>query len=81
MSGTAKITTITLNKQSGTGGSDTTTATYGVTMPTITPPTRSGYTFQGYYGSTGGSGTKYYNADGTGATTSNFLIDATIYAY
>jgi hypothetical protein len=36
-------------------------------MPAITRPTRGTYTFGGYYTGTSGSGTKYYNADGTSA--------------
>ncbi len=58
---------ITLNKQSGTGGTSSISVTYGYTMPAITRPTRGTYTFGGYYTGTSGSGTKYYNADGTSA--------------
>ena len=51
-------------------------------MPTITPPTRTGYIFGGYYDETNGSGTQYYNADGTGVTgrTWNTADDGTLYA-
>lgn len=65
---------ITLNKQSGTGGTDAlyyridggglyvddlcNTAATGVT-----PPTRTGYTFSGFYSATSG-GTQYTDADG-----------------
>ena len=31
-------------------------------MPSATAPTRTGYTFGGYYTSSGGAGTQYYNA-------------------
>ncbi len=68
---TPKTTTITFDKQSGTGGSDGVTATYDAAMPDITPPTRDGYTFGGYYGAPGGSGPHYYNADGSSAATWN----------
>ena len=34
---------------------------------TLCTPKKTGYTFGGYYTATGGSGTKYYNADGTSA--------------
>lgn len=57
--------TITLDRQGGTGGTETVSTTYGSAMPTITVPTREGYLFDGYYDQTGGKGTKYYNADGT----------------
>ena len=63
-----KTTTITLAHQGGTGGTEI-TATYSQPMPPITPPTRTGYDFQGYFSSNGGTGTKYYNADGTSVTT------------
>lgn len=68
---TAKTTTVSFNQNSGTGGqTSSVTATYGSAMPTpITLPTRDGYTFAGYYESSGGTGTKYYDADGTSART------------
>lgn len=67
---TVKTTTVSFNQNSGTGGQTSSlTATYGSAMPTpITKPTRDGYIFDGYYESTGGTGTKYYNANGTSAT-------------
>lgn len=71
---------VTLNKQGGSGGDSTVTATYGQAMPTITPPTRPGYKFGGYYTGINGSGTKYYNADGSSATTYNLTSEITLYA-
>ena len=38
---TAKTTTVTLNQQSGSGGTSSVTATYNSAMPSITKPTRS----------------------------------------
>ena len=58
---TANTYTVTLNKQSGSGGSSSVTATYNSAMPAITTPSRTGYSFQGYYTGTIGSGTKYYD--------------------
>ena len=55
---------VTLDQQGGRGGTTTITATYDSAMPTITVPSKFGYTFEGYYDS---SGTKYYNANGTSA--------------
>ena len=65
---------ITLNKRSGTGGTDT---IYGGVsggfwsddlcterITSVTVPTREGYTFWGYFRTTGGDD-KYINADGT----------------
>ena len=54
--------TITFNKQEGTGGTDSVDATYGEAMPLAIAPTRTGYTFDGYYKEENGSGTQYYNA-------------------
>ncbi|GAB1456724.1 hypothetical protein MASR2M48_20320 [Spirochaetota bacterium] len=59
---TANTYTVTLNKQNGSGGSSSVTATYAAAMPSATAPAWSGYTFDGYYTSTSGSGTPYYNA-------------------
>ncbi len=73
--------TVTLNQQSGSGGTASVTATYGSAMPSATMPTRAGYTFQGYFGSTGGSGTKYYNTDGSSAHVWDQASAKTIYAY
>ena len=79
---TARTTAVTLDRQSGTGGSSSVTATYGSAMPSATMPTRTGYTFKGYYTSTGGSGTKYYNADGTSAKNWDLTDSSkTLYAY
>ncbi len=81
---TAKTTSITLDKNNGSGGSSSVTATYGSAMPTITVPTRTGYTFNGYYineTNNNGTGTRYYNSNGTSARTWN--VDAstdTLYA-
>ena len=74
---------VTLNMQSGTGGSGSVTAVCGSAMPSATMPTRVGYTFAGYYTSTGGSGTKYYNADGTSANDwpANGTGPTTLYAH
>ncbi len=78
---TANTYTVTLNKQSGSGGSANVTATYDAAMPSATMPTRTGYNFQGYYGSTGGSGTKYYNANASSAHVWDVANNTTIYAY
>ncbi len=65
---TPKQTTITLNNQDATTpGTTEVTATYDAAMPAITLPTKTGYTFGGYWGAPGGSGPQYYNADGSSA--------------
>lgn len=53
------------DRQSGSGGTSSVTATYDAAMPTATMPTRTGYTFGGYFTETNGNGTQYYNADGS----------------
>lgn len=78
---TAKNYTVTLDKQSGSGGPESVSATYNAAMPSTTMPTRTGYDFQGYYGSAGGSGTKYYNSDGSNAHVWDQAAARTIYAY
>ena len=72
--------TITLDRQSGSGGTTSVTATYGSAMPSITVPTRIGYTFGGYYTRTSGSGTQYYTSSGTSARVWDKTSATTLYA-
>ncbi len=77
---TANKYTVTLNSQSATtAGTSSVTATYGAAMPQITPPTRTGYTFNGYFDATSG-GTKYYNANGSSAKNWDKTSNTTLYA-
>jgi hypothetical protein len=72
--------TISFNANGGSGGPSTVIATYGASMPVIsTKPTRTGYTFTGYYTNITG-GAKYYNADLTSDETWNKTNNATLYA-
>ena len=68
-----------------TAGSQTSvTATYNSAMPAISGsgklPTRLGYDFAGYYGGKAGTGTKYYNANGTSAHVCD-ITSGTLYAH
>ena len=63
---------ITLDRNGGTAGDESVTATYGSTLSSFTAHTRSGYTLNGYFTATSG-GTKIINADGT-------LVASTSYA-
>ncbi|MBQ7985836.1 MAG: RICIN domain-containing protein, partial [Clostridia bacterium] len=73
--------TVTLNNQSPTTcGTTSVTATYGLAMPKITVPTKTGHTFGGYYTGTNGSGTQYYKADGTSARNWDKTAITTLYA-
>ena len=76
---TAKTTTVTLDNQSATtAGAASVTATYDAAVPSIATnlPAKTGYTFGGYYTSTGGGGTQYIKADGTSAQNLD-ITDAT----
>ena len=76
---TANTYTVTLDPQGGTGGSSTTNATFNAVMQSITPPTRDGYIFDGYYSEPNGQGKKYYNANGSSADVWD-KENATLYA-
>ena len=77
---TANQYTITFDRCGGTGGTESATATYDADLPAITLPTRTGHTFAGYFNESAGKGTKYYNADGTGAMKYNKAADTKVYA-
>ena len=72
--------TVTLNQQGGSGGTTSVTPTSGEAMPAITLPTRTGYTFDGYFTGTNGNGTQYYNADGSSATNWDLTVSTILYA-
>ena len=71
---------VTLDKQGGSGGTSEMTVSYGQLPPVIEPPTRTGYTFGGYFTSKDGGGGQYYNADGTPTRTWNNTKTYTLYA-
>ena len=79
---TAKTYELSLDRQEGTGGSASVTATYDADLPALTPPMREGWAFEGYYTTRQGEdgGTKYYNSDGTGARAWTETEVATLYA-
>jgi len=56
--------TITLNDDGGSGGTGTQNTYYGQSPTSVSVPTKTGYTFGGYYTSSGGSGTQIINASG-----------------
>ncbi len=76
--------TVSFNANGGSGGQTANvTATYAANMPTIstTKPTRTGYTFGGWYDTSAATGgTQYYTAAGASARTWNKTANATLYA-
>ena len=84
--------TVTLdNRSATTAGTTSVTATYGVALSSITCPTKTNYTFGGYYTSTDGGGTQVIDANGNWKTSVSDYTDSdgkwigtaakTIYAY
>ena len=73
--------TITFNEHGADiHGTESTTATYGSAMPAATMPSKTGYSFRGYYTGADSTGTKYYNPDGTSATTWAETADTELHA-
>lgn len=64
-----------------TGHTEEVIMTFDKASPVITVPTKTGYTFHGYYTGIRGAGTKYYNADGTSAKTWTETDVYMLYAY
>ncbi len=72
--------TVTFDKQSGSGGEESTDAVYDSKMPSVTPPERTGYTFGGYFENTDGGGAQYYYANGEAARSYDVDSACTLYA-
>ncbi len=81
---TAKSCTVEFNTNGGIGTITSVTATYDEAMPTKAGnlPTKAGYDFAGFWDGEGGSGTQYYNADGTSKINwdKNTTSNTTLYA-
>jgi len=76
-----KNATITLNAMGGSGGTATISVAVSDTLPNIDVPTRTGYTFGGYWTSQNGTGEQIFAIDGTPAMENSiFTADTTIYA-
>lgn len=78
---TPKSYKVTLENNGGKG-TGSVSVTYTEKMPKVTPPTKRGYTFKGYYQSNDiyNTGTQYYKSDGTSDVVWNQIGGATIYA-
>ena len=70
--------TVTLNNRGGSGASSV-TVEYGSSLPYVSKPTKTGYTFLGYYDAVTG-GTQYYNADMSSMLTWSRTEGITLYA-
>ena len=68
---------VTLGKNGGTGGDSTVTVIKGQPFPKRTMPTKSGYTFGGYYVSASSKTGQCYNADGTGTASMKWTTGGT----
>lgn len=79
---TPKSCSVTFDKEGGAEGDDGITATYDADLETIDIPNKDGYTFGGYWDGDDGTGTQYYNADGTSARAwdKNTESETTLYA-
>ena len=73
----ANTTGIMFMTEGGEGGDTSVTATYGLDMPSITPPTKDGYQFKGYFDKSSG-GNQYYTPSGTSANKWDKDLQSTI---
>ena len=71
---------ITFDDDGGSSSNNPITVVYGQELPTVTPPSRTGYTFDGYYTEKNGGGTQYYNETGVGVVSWDKSNDTTLYA-
>ncbi len=73
---------VTFDKQGGSGGTSSAYNYYNSSYDSISKPTKSGYTFGGYYTSTGGYGSQYYDeyGDPSYTTWTNSSSSLTLYA-
>ena len=73
--------TVTLNRNTGTGGTGSVQVAFGSAMPKVNSlPTKAGYTFAGYFDSATG-GAQYYNDKGVSTANWNKLAGDTLYAH
>ncbi len=70
-----------LDSNDGSGTIMSVTATYGKSLPDVTPPTRENYSFVGYYDTQEDSGgTRYYSETGVSEVIWDMDSDMTLYA-
>ena len=71
---------VTFGKNSGTGGSASTTATYGSAMPSISVPSRYKWNFAGYWDTIKSGGKQYYTASGSSVRSWDKACATTLWA-
>ncbi len=71
---------ITFDRNGGSGGTSSIDVTLNDIMPSISTPTRTGYTFAGYYTARTG-GVQYYDEYGHSVRTFDLGSDTTLYAH
>ena len=76
---TANTYTVNFNKQDGTGGSNSVTATFDAAMPAATAPTKANANFDGYFDAAT-DGTRYYNANMSSAKNWDKTSNTTLFA-
>ena len=72
--------TVTFDMQGGSGGTESIYAAYTQMMPDVTPPSKPGYTFGGYYDKQNGTGTQYYDIKGSAYGVYNRTENIVLYA-
>jgi uncharacterized repeat protein (TIGR02543 family) len=73
-------TIFTFDQQGGTGGETLAAAASKTALPAVTPPTRSGYIFTGYWTGANGTGTQIYGPNGKKVCNWTGSESATLYA-
>ncbi|MBR2293136.1 MAG: InlB B-repeat-containing protein, partial [Clostridia bacterium] len=78
---TRNVYTITFNMQGGSGGTTEVTVKHGQTsFSGLVPPTKAGYTFNGYYAQMNGGGKRWFDED-MAEEVPDTTANATVYAY
>ena len=77
----AETYSVILDQQEGSGGTTEISAKFDASMPSATAPSRTGYTFGGYFSETLGTGSQYYSNTMASLKTWDIGGDTTLYAY
>jgi len=74
-------TTVTLDPDGGSGGTTSVQVDYDQPMPSATAPSRTGYSFNGYFTEKNGQGIQYYDGSMKSTVTYRQTSNITLYAY